>query len=291
MTKQGPAAFHAYRVGSVEVCVVSDGAIAMPVTDGLALNASAEDIRRALREASLPDERLTTTFAPVILQASGKKVLIDAGLGPDFNATTNANAGLLVPNMQSHGIEPDEIDLVVVSHFHVDHINGLLSRGNPVFPNAQIAVPEREWAFWMDDAERSRVPEGRISEIFSNSRRVFDPLRDRVRTYTDGDTIVPGLEAIETPGHSIGHMSFWLRSGSEGVFVQGDLSNQAALFLPHPNWQSPLDQFPEQAVKTRRSVYDRLAAERAPVQAFHHPFPGRCLIERDGDGYRRIALA
>ena len=291
MTSQGQGTFYTYHVGNIQVSVVSDGAITMPVTDGLVLNASAEDIRRALRDASLPDERLTTTFAPIILQTSGTAVLIDSGLGPDFNATTNANAGLLVQNMRSNGIKPIDIDLVVVSHFHVDHINGLLSAGMPVFPNAQIAVPEREWAFWMNDAERARAPEGRISDIFSNSRRVFGPLRDRVRTYTDCETIVPGLEAMETIGHSIGHMSFWLRSGSERVFVQSDLSNQAALFLPHPDWQSPLDQFPDQAVKTRRSVYDRLAAEGMPVQAFHHPFPGRCLIERDRDGYRRIALA
>jgi glyoxylase-like metal-dependent hydrolase (beta-lactamase superfamily II) len=160
----------------------------------------------------------------------------------------------------------------------------------PVFPKAQIAVPEREWAFWMDDAERARAPEGRIAELFANSRRVFEPLRDRIRTYADGETIVRGLQAIATYGHSVGHMSFWLRSGSERIFIQSDLSNQAALFLPHPDWQSPLDQFPDQAVNVRRAVYDRLSTESVPVQAFHHPFPGRSVIKKDGNGYRRIAL-
>ena len=101
---------------------------------------------------------------------------------------------------------------------------------------------------------------------------------------------MPGLEAMATYGNSIGHMSFWLRSGSERVFIQSDLSNQPPLFLRHPDWQSPLDLFPDQAVKVRREIYDRLAAERVPVQAFHHPFPGRSVIEKDGDGYRRIAL-
>jgi glyoxylase-like metal-dependent hydrolase (beta-lactamase superfamily II) len=290
MTDEAAANFHAYHVGSIRVSVISDGAIAMPVTDELVLNASAEDIRRALREADLPDERLTTTFAPIILQTGGQTVLIDAGLGPDFGAAKNVNAGMLVQNMRANGIEPDDIDLVIVSHFHADHINGLLSRGMPVFPKAQIAVPEREWTFWMDDAEQARAPEGRVAELFANSRRVFEPLRDRVRAYADGETIMPGLEAMATYGHSVGHMSFWLRSGSERIFIQSDLSNQAALFLPHPDWQSPLDQFPDQAVKVRREIYDRLAAERVPVQAFHHPFPGRFVIERDGHGYRRIAL-
>lgn len=290
MTNEAPGAFHSYEVGDIRLSVVSDGAIAMPVTDGLILNASAEDIRRALREADLTDERLTTTFAPVILQTGGRTVLIDAGLGSDFAAAKGIDAGVLVQNMAANGIEPNDIDLVVISHFHADHINGLLSRGLPVFPKAEIAVPEREWTFWMDDAERARASEGRIAELFANSRRIFEPLRDRTRTYADGERIVPGLEAMATYGHSIGHMSFWLRSRSERVFIQSDLSNQAALFLPHPDWQSPLDHFPEQAVKVRRTVYDRLVAERVPVQAFHHPFPGRCLIEKDGDGYRRIAL-
>lgn len=283
--------FHAYQIGDIQISIISDGATAAPVTDALLLNASGDDIRRALRDAGLPDDRLATTFAPIVVEIGGKKILIDTGLGPDLAAAMKAPAGQLFANMQANGIEPADIDLVLVSHFHADHINGLLSNGVPLFPDAEIAVPEPEWAFWMDDAEQGRAPQGRIADLFANSRRVFDPLRDRVRTYADGETIAPGLTAMATYGHSIGHMSFWLQSGPDRVFVQSDLSNQAALFMPYPDWQSPFDQFPEQAVKVRREIYDRLAAERVPIQAFHHPFPGRCIIEKDGNGYRRIPLA
>ncbi|MCC2113823.1 MAG: MBL fold metallo-hydrolase [Hyphomicrobiales bacterium] len=261
------------------------------MTDGMILNASTDEVRLVLRAAALPDDRLTTTFAPIRFRHEGRTVLIDTGLGPDFAAATGATAGLLSRNMHTNGLNASDVDLVVVSHFHIDHINGLLSRGEPVFPNAQIAAPEVEWRFWMDAAERSRAPEGsRTAQLFANAGRVFAPLRDRVRTYAPGEEIVSGLEAVATYGHSVGHMSFWLGSGSERVFVQSDLSNQAALFVSNPHWQSPLDQFPEVAARVRRQVYDRLAAERAPIQAFHHPFPGRCYLEKDGTGYRRIPI-
>ena len=291
MTYAPSLTFDAYQVGDIRVSVVSDGAIAVPVTDALMLNASGDDIRRALRDADLPDDRLATTFAPIIVETGGKRILVDTGLGADFAASMKAPVGRLVENMKANGIEPKDIDLVVVSHFHADHISGLLANGAPVFPDAEIVAPEPEWAFWMNEAERARAPQGRIAELFANSRRIFEPLRDRVRTYVDGETIAPGLSAMATYGHSVGHMSFHLRSGSERIFIQSDLSNQAALFLPNPDWQSPLDQFPGQAAKVRRKVYEWLASERVPVQAFHHPFPGRSILERAGDGYRRIPLA
>jgi glyoxylase-like metal-dependent hydrolase (beta-lactamase superfamily II) len=198
--------------------------------------------------------------------------------------------GLLTRNMRANGLDPLDIDVVVVSHFHADHVNGLLSREVPVFPNARIVVPEREWQFWMDDAEMARAPSGRMKQLFANNRRIFEPLRDRVEIYRPGDEVVEGLEAIATYGHSVGHMSFWLRSGRDRVFIQSDLTNQAALFLPHPDWHSPLDQFPEEAVRIRHEIYVMLVREHAALQAFHHPFPGRCYLERDGDGYRRVPI-
>ena len=197
MMGEAAASFQAYQVGDIRVSVVFDGVIAMPVTDELVLNASASDIRCALRDAGLPDERLTTTFAPIILQTNGKTILIDAGLGPDFGAATKANAGLLVQNMRANGIQPADIDLAIVSHFHVDYINGLLSRGMPVFPNAQIALPEREWPFgWTMPNERERPKGGspncsRIVAAYSSRYATASAptlmADDRARPGGDGD--------------------------------------------------------------------------------------------------------
>ncbi len=143
MTYAPSLTFDAYQVGDIRVSVVSDGAIAVPVTDALMLNASGDDIRRALRDADLPDDRLATTFAPIIVETGGKRILVDTGLGADFAASMKAPVGRLIENMKANGIEPKDIDLVVVSHFHADHINGLLANAPRCFPMLRSSHPSR----------------------------------------------------------------------------------------------------------------------------------------------------
>jgi glyoxylase-like metal-dependent hydrolase (beta-lactamase superfamily II) len=282
--------FFSYRVGSIEVSVVSDGHITVPLTEGLIPGISLSDVQKALREAELPTETVTTTFAPLLFRNGSKTTLIDTGFGPDVAAEAGSTRGLLVSNMKANGVDPADIDVVVISHFHPDHVNGLLSQGKMTFPNAMIMVPEPEWQFWMDIEEMKRAAEGRMSQLFQNNRRIFERVGERLSLFKWGAEIVPGLEAVAAPGHSIGHTAFWLRSGGEQVFIQSDLTNQAALFVANPGWHSILDQFPEQTVQTRRRLYNMLAETRIPLQAFHHPIPGRCYLEKNGAGYRRIPI-
>jgi glyoxylase-like metal-dependent hydrolase (beta-lactamase superfamily II) len=282
--------FHRYHVGDIEVCVVSDGYAIAPINDSTVSNASAAEVRTALAAAGLPTDLLANEFAPIILQIGSSTVLIDTGFGPDIGNEPESTRGALTRNMKANGIDPDDVDLVVVSHFHPDHVTGLVSREGPVFPNAEIAVPEPEWSFWMDDGEMSRAPQGRMTQLFANNRRVFDQVYDRVRQYRWGEEVVGGLEAVAAPGHSVGHTAFWLQSGGNRIFIQSDLTSQPALYVRNPDWYSLLDQFPDEAVRTRRRIYDMLVAEKVAVQAFHHPFPGRCYLETDGEGYKRIPL-
>lgn len=282
--------FYSYRVGSIEVSVVSDGHITVPLAEGLIPGVSLSDIQRALSEAMLPTETITTTFAPLLFKSGSKTTLIDTGFGPDVGDEAGSTRGLLVGNMKANGVDPTDIDVVVISHFHPDHVNGLLSQGKLTFPNAMITVPEPEWQFWMNAEEMKQAPAGRMSQLFQNNRHIFEQVGERLSVFKWGAEIVPGLEAVAAPGHSIGHTAFWLRSGDEQVFIQSDLTNQAALFVANPDWYSALDQFPEQTVQTRRRFCDMLAEKRIPLQAFHHPFPGRCYLEKDGAGYRRIPI-
>jgi glyoxylase-like metal-dependent hydrolase (beta-lactamase superfamily II) len=290
MFEKKPENFFSYRVGSIEVSVVSDGHITVPLTESPVPGVSVSDVEKALREAKLPTETVTTSFAPVFFRNGSKTTLIDTGFGPDAAAQAGSTRGLLVSNMKANGVDPADIDVVVVSHFHPDHVNGLLSQGKLTFPNAEIMVPEPEWLFWMDVQEMKLAPEGRMSQLFQNNRRIFDRMEERLSLFKWGAEIVPGLEAVAAPGHSIGHTSFWLRSDGEQVFIQSDLTNQAALFVANPTWYSALDQFPEQTVQTRIGFYDMLAETRTPLQAFHHPFPGRCYLEKNGAAYRRIPI-
>jgi glyoxylase-like metal-dependent hydrolase (beta-lactamase superfamily II) len=285
-----PKDFFSYRVGNIEVSIVNDGHITVPLAAGLIPGVPLSDVLASLREARLPTETVTTTFAPLFFRNGPKITLIDTGFGPDVAADAGSTRGLLVGNMKANGVDPADVDVVVISHFHPDHVNGLLSRGKLTFPNATIMVPETEWQFWMDIDEIKRAPDGRMSQLFQNNRRIFEQVGERLSVFEWGAEIVPGLEAVAAPGHSIGHTAFWLRSGDEQVFVQSDLTNQAALFVANPDWHSALDQFPEQAIQTRRLFYDMLAEKRIPLQAFHHPFPGRCYLEKNGAGYRRTPI-
>jgi glyoxylase-like metal-dependent hydrolase (beta-lactamase superfamily II) len=279
---------HRYKLGDIAVTVLSDG-FRNASPDTYLANASKADLVATLAAAGLPTDHMRNTYAPIVLETSGKRVLIDTGNGEAAFAQGKGERGRLQANLAAAGIDRNAIDLVVISHFHADHVNGLLDAGNqPAFPNAEIKVPEAEWTFWMDDGEMSRAPKGRMTELFHNNRRVFDALGRKVTRYAWDAEVAPGVTAVGTPGHSIGHTSFVVASGAARVFVQGDVNNHFVVFSRNPDWHGWFDQDPVQAAATRRRVYDMLAAEKMPVQAYHHPFPGLGRVEKDGNGYRVV---
>jgi glyoxylase-like metal-dependent hydrolase (beta-lactamase superfamily II) len=277
-----------YKVGDIGIVVVADGGRTAPVRDDFVGNASLAEVQAALAKASWPTDKLTTTYTPVVVQTGGKNYLIDAGNGPDALEASNGSAGYLADSLAKAGLTIGDIDVVVISHFHGDHVNGLISKGGEVFPKAQILVPEVEWKFWMDDGEMARAEKGRMTDLFKNNRRIFEGLKNRVTPYAWDKDIAPGLLAVGTPGHSIGHTSFIVSSGGKSVYVQSDLTNHVALFVANPQWQASFDQDPKKTVETRIRVYDMLVNEHMPIQAFHHPFPGYNYVERDGKGYRLV---
>ncbi len=165
----------------------------------------------------------------------------------------------------------------------------LAADGTPAFPNAEVLVPATEWKFWMDDGEMSRAPAGRMQNLFKNTRNIFDAgLKRKVTPYEWGKEVAPGLLAVETAGHTPGHTSYVLSSGSGKVFIQSDVTNNPTPFATNPGWHASFDQDGDVAEKTRRRVYDMVAAEKLQLQGFHYPFPGLAHIEKDGSGYRVI---
>jgi glyoxylase-like metal-dependent hydrolase (beta-lactamase superfamily II) len=282
---------HCYRIGDIAVTVLPDG-FRMTPTDNYLANAGKEELIATLASAGLPTGEMRNTYAPVVLETKGKRVLIDTGNGEAMLAQSKGERGHLRQNLAAAGIDPTTIDTVVISHFHADHVNGLIDAASkPAFPNAEIKVPENEWVFWMDDGEMSRAPKGRMTELFHNNRRVFDALGRKVTRFAWDTEVAGGVTAVGTPGHSIGHTSFVVASGGKQVLVQGDVLNHVVVFAKHPDWQGWFDQDGAQAAATRRRVYDMLVAEQMPVQAYHHPFPGLGRVEKDGSGYRVIAMS
>jgi glyoxylase-like metal-dependent hydrolase (beta-lactamase superfamily II) len=275
---------HRYTLGDIALTVLSDGFRTIP-PDNYIANAAKEELIATLASAGLPTDHMRNTYAPIVLETSGKRVLIDTGNGEAMFAQSKGERGRLQQNLAAAGIDRNAIDVVVISHFHADHVNGLLAADNkPAFPNAEIKVPAGEWAFWMDDGEMSRAPNGRMTELFHNNRRIFDALGRKVTRYAWDEEVAPGITAVGTPGHSIAHTSFVVASGAAQVFVQGDVANHAVVFTRHPDWHGWFDQDPVQAAATRRRVYDMLVAEKMPVQAYHHPFPALSRVEKDGNG-------
>lgn len=280
---------HRYKIGDIEVTVLSDGFRQVPVNDKYVMNASPDDLAKALGAAGMPTDKMKNTYSPIVLTTGGKRVLFDTGNGEAVSVESKGERGTLNANLAAAGIDRNSIDVVVISHFHADHVNGLLMPDDSkAFPNAEIKVPEVEWNFWMDDGEMSRASKGRMTELFANNRRVFDTLKRNVTPYAWDKEVVPGVTAVGTPGHSFGHTSYRVMSGGKTVFVQSDVCNNMAVFAPYPDWHGFFDQDPPKAAATRRKVYDMLVAEKLPVQAYHFPFPALARIEKAGDGYKVV---
>jgi glyoxylase-like metal-dependent hydrolase (beta-lactamase superfamily II) len=280
---------HRYNVGDIEVTVLTDGFRMVPVSGNYLSNASAEDLAKALAAAGEPTDKMKNTYAPIVLKTGGKRVLFDTGNGSAAAAESNNERGMLNANLAAAGFDRSAIDIVVISHFHADHVNGLLMPDNSkAFPNAEIMVPEVEWNFWMDDGEMARASKGRMTELFANNRRVFDTLNRKVTPYAWDKEIVPGVTAKGAPGHSIGHTSYIVSSGGKTVYVQSDVCNNVAVFAPYPDWHGFFDQDGAQAAATRRKVYDMLVTEKLPVQGYHFPYPALARIEKAGDGYKVV---
>jgi glyoxylase-like metal-dependent hydrolase (beta-lactamase superfamily II) len=287
--KQAPS-FYRYRVGEAQVNVISDGVNTFPLGDTLVLNAKKDEVSAALDKAFLPKDKMSVHFSPLVINTGGKLVVIDTGNGPAAFASSKGNVGQFASNLIAAGFDPKNIDMVVISHFHGDHVNGLLTAdGAAAFPNAEVLVPATEWKFWMDDGEMSRANGERMQGLFKNNRRVFEAgLKKKVTPYEWGKDVAPGLLAVDSTGHTPGHTSYVLSSGSDKVFIQSDVTNHPALFVANPGWHLMFDQDPALAEKTRRKVYDMLVADRMRVQGFHYPFPANGYVEKDGNGYRLV---
>jgi len=287
--KQAPS-FYRYKVGDAQVTVVCDGRFTFPLDEKFILNAKKDEVSAALEKAFLPSDVMTIYFAPLVINTGGMLVVLDTGTGPVGKVNSKGMNGLFADNMAAAGFDPKAVDMVVISHFHTDHVNGLLTaEGTPAFPNAEVLVPAVEWKFWMDDGEMSRAPAGRMQGLFKNNRNIFEAaLQKKVTPYEWGKEVAPGLLAVDTVGHTPGHTSYVLSSGSGKVFIQSDVTNNPNPFASHPGWHAFFDQDADMAEKTRRRVYDMVVAEKLQLQGFHYPFPGLGNLEKDGDGYRVI---
>ena len=287
------AGFYRYKVGDIEVTVVTDGANRLPITDAFVVNVKKEEVNAALVAAFMEPGVFVGPYNPIVLNTGGKLALVDTGTSEAGYIASKGATGQLMTNLAAAGIEAGAIDTVIISHYHGDHINGLLKADKSLaFPNAEILVPANEHQFYMDDGNMSRATKGRVEDVFKNVRRVISgEVLKRLRTYEWDKDVIPGVLAVGTPGHTPGHTSHVVSSGSSKVYVQADVTHAPFLFARNPGWHAYYDQDPVLAETTRRKVYDMLVAEKMMVQGFHYPFPSVAHVEKSASGYREIPVA
>ena len=283
--------WYRYKVGDIEVTVVTDGIGRFRFADTHVSNKTREEVNAGLAAAFYPPDMMATPYNPVVINTGAKLVAIDPGVGEAAFATSKGATGQFQTNLKAAGIDRAAVDIVLISHFHGDHVNGILGAdGKLAFANAEVLVPEVEWKYFMDDSEMSRAPAGRMQDVFKNARRVFDAIGRKVTPYEAEKDVIPGIAAVATPGHTPGHISHIVSSGNAKVYVQADVTHVPHLFARNPGWHAFYDQDGPLAEMTRRKVYDMLAAERMPVQGFHYPFPSLAHVERTATGYREVPM-
>ena len=280
----GPA-FHRFDVGALKVTVVTDGSnLRTDATQGLVVNATPEQVRGAMSAAGIAGPAMRNPFNVTFVETPRGLVAIDVGTGGIGGPTT----GALRANMAAAGLDPARVVLIVHTHFHGDHIGGLTSNdGAALFPQAQVAVPEREWAFWTDAGEESRATEARRPG-FANVRRRFAPYGDRLSRFAPDAEVAPGIRAVATNGHSPGHTSFLIADGTAQTLVIGDAITTPTFFMVNPDWYPVFDMDPPMAVETRRRLLDRTATDRIQVVGYHFDMPATGQVERAGTGYRLV---
>src|ERR1700683_5159747 len=265
--KQAPGIYR-YTIGSFEITALYDGIWYRPINDKFIRNAPFAEVENALAAAFMPTDKLATPFTTLIVNTGKRLILIDTGTGGQIAPS----AGALHANLAAAGIDANAIDLIAISHFHPDHINGIKDKDDDlVFANAEIMVADEEWNFWMDDANLNAAPSD-LKSAFRNQRRIFSSIAKNVARFAPGNEIAPGIVALAAPGHTPGHTVFAIYSGDQALLVLGDTAQHPAVFARHPDWQAAFDIDGDAAVATRKKLFERAAAARVLVTGQSFPF-------------------
>jgi glyoxylase-like metal-dependent hydrolase (beta-lactamase superfamily II) len=262
------------RIGQLGVTTVSDGTLATSLDVIIGLD-QAEKERLTGTQGSEPIFLAVNCF---LIELGGKRAMIDVGAGTSMGPTL----GQLPRHLRGIGVTPESIDLVFLTHLHPDHSNGLIdAEANPIFPDAQLFLHEREAEFWLR-REPSATDTERVRRGTSNARRATAPYRSRMRTVGDG-TVLPEIAAVPLAGHTPGHTGWLIQSEGDRALIWGDIVHLASVQVPRPDAALVFDVDPEAARRTRQRVFDWVAGERLRIAGAHLGYPGfGHLVHADG---------
>lgn len=276
-----------FKVGALDCTIVSDGGFTYHDPASIFfVNAPQEELAEALGQHNLDLAQwheYDSPYPALLVNTGQNRVLIDAGAGSMAPTT-----GKLIPNLRAAGIEPEEIDTVVITHAHPDHVGGAIDQaGQPTFPKARYVLCKDEWEFWTSEPDLSPLPVADYIRdlILSCARNVLPAIRDQVDVIDAEAEIVPGIQAMAAPGHTPGHMAVVVSSGGEELICPADAAIHP-LHLEQPSWYAAVDLLPGQGLTSRRRVLERAAANRSLVHAFHFPWPGLGHVVAKGTAWQ-----
>jgi glyoxylase-like metal-dependent hydrolase (beta-lactamase superfamily II) len=265
-----PAGAYSFQIGGICCTVLSDGYFSYP-TPWFFPNADRQELAGALDDRRVPHEHVLSPYTCLLIETGRHVVLVDTGGGGA--GSTN---GAICARLEMAGIRPRNVDTVVLTHAHPDHIGGTVdSRGRPAFPNARYLLSETEFDFWTSphaDLGSLCLPDDVKKTMLDTAQRCLLILRHQLEPVDRETEVVPGVVTLPAPGHTPGHLALLLASGDERLLNLGDAAMHP-LHLEHPQWDNGFDQSPEQAMRTRGTLVDRAARENMRVMAFHFPFP------------------
>ena len=271
--------FHRFVLGAAEVTVVSDGPLPLGPPHGTFTGASDDDIKKMLTDNFLSPDNIVLEQNSPIVNMGDKLVLFDTGMGTSqaFGPTT----GRQQKSMAEAGIKPEDIDAVVFSHAHIDHIGGVVdASGKVLFPNAQFYIAQSDFDYWTDEGKLGSP----LKDFVIHARKNLMPIRDKLVFYKDGQEFLPGIQALAAPGHTVGHTMFLVTSDGKSFAFLGDLTHHQILLMEHPRMEFSYDTDPKQAAESPRKDAGHAGGQQDPRDVVSLPVAGLWPCREDRRG-------
>jgi glyoxylase-like metal-dependent hydrolase (beta-lactamase superfamily II) len=275
------AAPYSFKHGNFDVTVISDGALVLPISTFPGANP--EEIKALLGPMMKDGETARFEASPLLLKSAGDTILLDTGSGSGFQDS----AGKIAESLKAAGVEPGAVTRVIFTHAHPDHCWGTVDPdGAPLFPNATLHMAEAEWNFWAAPDLAGKMPEA-MRGLVTGTQAEFQGMKNKIAFFKPGSEVLPGINALDTAGHTPGHVSFEL-AGGDGLVVTGDSIVNPQIFFAHPDWKFGFDADPEAAIAARKKLLDMAAAGKKKLIGFHWAYPGIGHAEKADAAYRFV---